>query len=167
MCQLHFTSITDDSKHLVIEAVVFWNKYETFQDQAWILDCWSITILLSSGQFMWKMWHVCEKQFSAIIIIYTPCMMNVSICFMKKRLEDPGLHFWLSEVKGDTTSANCVKYVELYSKNLQWVNQLWRIIQMRKNIRLKSRKWKPFSCQLIKQQIRFHQQFLPKQLNKV
>ena len=50
-----------------------------------------------------------------------------------------------------------VKYAELYSNYVQWLNELWRIIQVGKNINLKSGKWKPFSCQLVNQQIRYSQ----------
>ena len=61
MGQLNLASITDYSKQLLIEKVVFCNRYVTFQDQAWFLDCWIIKILASSRWFMGKVWYACEN----------------------------------------------------------------------------------------------------------
>ena len=79
LCQLHLTSITDDSKYLLIKTVVFWNRYATFQDQAWILDYWSINILVSSCQFIGKVWHVCENKALNFCHHLHPLLMEVSI----------------------------------------------------------------------------------------
>ena len=76
MCQLYLTSMTNDSKNLLIETVIFWNRYAIFQDQAWTLDFWSINILTSS-------WERCgmyvKTQLFIIVIIYTCHMINVPV----------------------------------------------------------------------------------------
>ena len=69
MCQLYLTSMTNDSKNLLIETVIFWNRHAIFQDQAWTLNFWSINILTSSTLLY----------FNIIVIIYTFHMINVPV----------------------------------------------------------------------------------------
>ena len=69
MCQLYLTSMTNDSKNLLIEKVIFWNRHAIFQDQAWTLNFWSINILTSSTLLY----------FNIIVIIYTFHMINVPV----------------------------------------------------------------------------------------